>query len=885
LLIQVRTVQPPILGISEFETQGRKFADTMTCTNPPVAAPPTTPPQPATESNNLDRVPTTDVQKVDGLTAMDEAVGLESDLVIDSSQLSLISNCDPYRTESLAAQCSRFYRITKFNWIAGDATDQQLLGVKFPEALIAQPFIADKFKDYMAMRSEIIYYLRITSSEWNIGCMMGGHIPYYDFEHIRAVRHVNLPALSQNNGFEVSAETAISKERRLPWIFPHRYVRIASIGSGNNKGVIGSHILRVLNRLEGAGGATPDPVSVSLYAKFDKLELAGYSPDVSASRFTKNTRAGYIVGQSATTKEAKKKSNVFAGVKEATKTISGIIGSVTDAASMVSDIIETIGPLASLIPLDKPSSVNTPQPIYTTYGGQLTHGRGIDLGTKLALNPEACVTIDPRVLGTDTGQPRLLDVLQSPTFVRSWKFTSASVVGDWEYFILNPSNCAKVKSITTDYDGGVWQPTYLAHYGSFQAFWIGSLNILLTFHTSKNVQADFRIAHFPEIVTFGAPLEDYDGDIISEVIAVHGLKEVPRNFADISTQIWRPVDPIASLTPAGSIGLFAITLDSPISTMSSAVDASIYVNMYFAAGGDFSFMKHQTDSYNPYIDPLACLGVAPPPEGQSNLKDSFSKPFPGIRQAFFNPEVGIINPDPVVFITDLTKRACQVNTFVPTTADLATVQWTPSYQDSIADINATGRLIFPFLFWRGSVRGGYIPLPADTDYPAFSPGDGYDINNRRDLFRGGTVVPTPSKDPVFFELPWMLPRLFNEVLPTHTQSEPTLALWLQTGSGTPALANVRPRMHFTTGDDFSVGPLSSCPSVGYTIETTSTNQEDATGEWNSLEDSLRLPPPKKKPSILPSMSESEIHDFIRLRREKGKQSSKTTSSTSNFKND
>lgn len=453
----------------------------------------------------------------------------------------------------------------------------------------------------------------------------------------------------------------------------------------------------------------------------------------------------------------------------------------------------------------------------------MTHGRGIDVGTKLALNPEAVISIDSRVIGAPTGQPKLKDVLSQLTFVRSWEFTSASVVGDWEVFVINPSNCAKIATSELPYTGGIWQPTYMGYYGNFHAWWIGSINAMLTFHTSKNVSADFRLAHFPEIVSFGAPLEDYDGDIVSEVIAVHGKKEICRNFADISTQHYRPVDPVQSLTAAGSIGVMALALESAISTMGSAVDASIYVNLYVAAGGDFNFMKHRSDVLNPLIDPQASLLGVPEIKGESNLKDASSRPFPGIRQAFFNPEIGFINPDPTVFITDLVKRH-SVTVGDPWTVGSEAVL-SPSYNPTppvvSSRFNTIGRLIAPFLFWRGSMRGAYWPPPTWSGVPAqvfITPGDGISGDQRRDPFRGGVVMNTNKLDPIFFELPWPLPRLFNEVIPTHTQSEPTYYAQVWDGDSMTS-GDIPYYVYPAVGDDFSIGPLSSCPSIGYITPT------------------------------------------------------------------
>lgn len=764
-----------------------------------------------------DRAPTDDVRSVDGLTAMDEPVGIIVPAQPDASQMQLVKNIDPYHTESVAAQCQRFYKLGNFSWSAADGVNTSIFSIRFPEALYAQPFIQDKFKDYLGMRADVVFYLRVTSTVWNYGTLMCGHIPFWCDDLDPAYgRMANCVSLSQSNGSEINAETGISKEFRILWSSPHRYVRNLSIGVGANLGVIGTAAALILNRLAAAGGSAPDPVTISVYARFDNLELAGYSPDTSASRASakvESRRRPPPKTQSATSKEAASKSDVMSGIKEATNTITGIIGSVTDAASVVGDIIETLGPLASLAALNKPTTVSTPVPTYQNFSGQFTHGRGIDIGSKISLNPDATISVAGPIVSSHNPQPTLKSALAAPTLVQTWEFTSASPLYEWNTWLLNPSNCARLGA------GGpysnIYQPTYMAYYGNFFKLWHGGMNLLLTFHTSANVQADFRIAHFPEVTTFAAPLTDYDGDIVSEVIAVHGNKEVKRFFADISTQHWRPVDTVGTLTPAGGIGAFAIALETAISTMGSAVDASIYVNLYAAAGADFDFSTFISDLNNPVIDPMAYSYV---PSTEANLQDAFSTPFPGIRKASLNPECGFINADPIVFITDLVKRYSALNRFnnASTTFGLYTTPSFAAAETTVANqSNKFGRLIFPYLFWRGSVRVGYRPLYGDTDSPALFPIDNVlDIPLRRDLFGNGICM-TRLDNPVFCELPWTQPRLHLETIPSHTQNDPSVQLLSQKPSaGVPTLANAYLQMFISSGDDLSLGPLSACPSIG-----------------------------------------------------------------------
>jgi len=733
----------------------------------------------------------------------------------------VIRNIDPYKTDFAKRQLTRSYRVATFTWSAAHAAGDDLQQIRFPEALMTQPFISEKMKDYMMMRSDVEWYARVVSTGFHYGTVMSGWIPYYDHESPNAFRHRNLVSLSQCNAMEISASTGISTKATIPWCSPNPYIRIAQIGSAANRGVIGTLFFKVLNPLRGAAGSTPDPVEIQVFANFtDSIELAGYSPDTETVSSHASLVRSRIAAQSKLIDESKAKSETFAGVSEAVSTIQGIIGSVTDAASIATEMMSSLGPLAAM--LNKPATVNTPIPTYDSQSTVLNYGTGIDTATKMCIKPDSCVSASGAALSTSDPQPRIPEVLGRPTFVGSWTFTAATAKDVWTVqYVLNPSNSPKVHNATARWPGGVYQPTYMAYYSRFFRFWRGGIKYMLSFRTSPNVQADFRVAHFPEFKTFTLPLEDYDGDIVSEVIGVRGDTTVQRTIPFVSETHWKEVDKIQPLTAANSMGVLAIALASPIQTMGAAVDAEIYVNLYVAAAPDFDLMSHVSDSTDFMIDPLATILTAPEPKilAQADLRTEFTKPFPGIRPCSLNPELGFVNHEHIEYVTDLTKHYSDWVTYlglggtdIHITPTFNPAGATPSLQS-----NSTGRLLFPFLFWRGSMRAAYPYMPSDTVTGSFLTSPTFSGRTHRDNFRGPYAWggPNPTTSLVIAELPWNRPRLHNELVPTHVNNE--YPVWFyQTGNGgvSPTFANAIGRLFMSTGDDFSCGPLSACPPIG-----------------------------------------------------------------------
>jgi len=169
------------------------------------------------------------------------------------------------------------------------------------------------------------------------------------------------------------------------------------------------------------------------------------------------------------------------------------------------------------------------------------------------------------------------------------------------------------------------------------------------------------------------------------------------------------------------------------------------------------------------------------------------------------------------------KRYSTLNNW-PDTSGTNVQKITPTFNDSGTTLatqsNRFGRLILPFLFWRGSVRLGYVPLLNDTNAPSAYPVDSVlDIPKRRDKYASG-MFHTQLDQPSFAEFPWTRPRLHLETMPTRIQDDFSIQILGQrSAEGQPLVANFWNQMLISAGDDFSLGPLSACPPLGYTAGT------------------------------------------------------------------
>lgn len=748
-----------------------------------------------------DRIQGTQVSTSDNLTKYEDNAGVTK-VDVDAVQLEMLSNTDPYKTESLATILSRSYKIGGFNWPIITTVGTLLFETSFPEALFTIPFIKDKLEDYMMFRSSVKVSLRINATKFSYGALMIGWVPFYKKTATGAFRTRDLTKLSQCNSKVLSVSSGESIEFEIPWITPYAYCDTAAVGV-TQLGWGGYMAIRCLNPLKSASANPPDSIQISVFANFVNPEVAGYSPE---------STVGEIMVQSGMSveKEAIAKEDVFVGMPEAIKTVSGLLGSVVDTASNLGGVFEKALPFLSMAALNKPNIVNTPQPTYPVYDTSLNYGKGVDRLQKQSLDPNNVISVNPAIIGTEDAQPTILSIIKQPTFYQTFEILSTTVIDQWFYVRpINPVECAKGTTVGIYAE---YRPTYMAYYSQFANYWRGSIKVYLQFVTSAFVTTRVRVAHFPEIQSFSAPLDSYSGDMISKVVDIAGDTVLEFTLPYLAKDHYKACDAIGQTSAENSIGVWGVSLVNPIVSTDSNVDASVYMNVWYAAGDDFTFMEHL--AINDKIE--IRIDDAPPPEPeeiievQSDMKLKFASDFPGLIPCSYNPEIGVINGENFGRITDLLHRYSELNSKVTANAyaHLAIVGYedAAAYEKAADDLSA---LCLPFLFWRGGLRLMYVPQSATEDVVISK----HVNEHTRDKYRNGLTRNFFGQNPLpGLEFPWYRPELFAEIVPTQTTTHYSFKNINVTVVPTPPIPASKSCI-YSIGDDFSLGPLSSCPSV------------------------------------------------------------------------
>jgi len=241
-------------------------------------------------------------------------------------------------------------------------------------------------------------------------------------------------------------------------------------------------------------------------------------------------------------------------------------------------------------------------------------------------------------------------------------------------------------------------------------------------------------------------------------------------------------------------------------------DPPIYYSIWLAAGDDYRLMRYTGLMFSDNLKGLN-FGTAvsaeekkilskkrseplPDSETQSNPRKDFMLPFEGLVPAKYNVEAGLITGEDVTYLQDICRRYSDFQT----SAASGTLILSPQYGTSLNNRFHVFEAIAPYMFYRGSMRAvAYGSLPAGVIMPT-NPGVSGTIVQDNTHARGNWHTSTTLAGSA--EFPWYIPQLFKEVFPTIGNAlEPSLVYALTANT----------RILASTGDDFSVGTLATCP--------------------------------------------------------------------------
>lgn len=666
---------------------------------------------------------------------------------------------DPYPDQGMREVLKRTYRIADVSWTTAGTSGTLLYSAAFPEALFGIPNIQEKLKSFRYLKAGVRVSMRVNANGFAGGTLMIGTIPFYDSAASGAWRH-KFWTLAQSGVTLMSASKADTVEIDIPWIAPFQY---RDLRSSDNRGMIGGLFVYILNPLVFSNSGAPASLSLSIFASFIEPEVAG--PDING--------APALLAVSKQSGEAMVKSvkNVIAGVARATSTVAGFVK-----------------PFTALLPagfLDKPTSLAATLPAAVTPMRGMSNASGLDISAKVALDPEAQISVDDSIFGGSKSRPTWAEILGQPGLILVTSFTQAdaadTLITSWP---VRP-NYARTTG------PGLYHPSSLAYFSQFWKRWRGSICYLIHFACPSNVTARVRISFLPNVTAVTAPPENQAGDVMSKVISITGDTSVVIPIEYLGDTYYKLAQDlsVADTNNTDAIGRITISVLNEVVSVNTAAVTPIAVTVWMAAGPNFTFSM--PDEFPENWAPDFTAGAV---TKQSSVRKLMSAPGEGLTPLTLLHERGIVTPEPFTGPLDLMHRFT-VRTGVTGTADFPVEPRSGT---------ALYMLLLPFLGWRGSWR---FKLPiTDTTYATFM---GWYTSNSVTTGLVGSELSTPGM-PGLAEFPYYDQYAWRETYPIMD----VLPRDVATVGVTDPTAQVA--LFEAVGDDFSLGPLMAPPPLQYT---------------------------------------------------------------------
>lgn len=571
------------------------------------------------------------------LTKTTEAIPEVVDMAPSPLDLSSIAN--PYEDPELAKVLGRRYKISEFVWDDADQPNGALLTIDIFEALLSIPNVADKLTQFRWMHSDMEIEVKLNTTPFHVGSVFVAHIPRTANQDSVVGSMFNLKTqtlaqISQLNAMVLTASSLNNAkfvvQRQAPILFD------PVVNGENSAGCMGVLLVRVLNPLLLSSGETPAPVTATVFARFVNPHPVGYGYFPLSPEETVGFKPQSLQSEA----NVKANNSIVAPEASSIGPATVITGAVDSIAGALANFAGGASQFATLLGLSKPPNQTTPDFAIIDDFRDLNYAHGVSNAVKLAVHPSSSLG-DPRV--SYLKKHKFSEIISRPSLIQSYLITPETALSvPFALLPVHPSLCYYTE--TGGPGTGVYTPTHLGYVSQAFRYWRGSIKLRFQFITSQFVSARIRIAHWPG-PSIPSDIEDYAGDVVSEIVDVRG-----ETIRDITIPYINPV-PYSRCehyinTSPGSYQDFnepdeltsfvSVSLVNKVQPATTATDIGIYMNVFMAAGEDFTFLGY----INP--EPRVLPGVTIVPQ---SLVQDFSKPFPSLVPHVTGGERGVVSPE------------------------------------------------------------------------------------------------------------------------------------------------------------------------------------------------------------------------------------------------
>lgn len=610
----------------------------------------------------------------------------------------------------------------------------------------------------------------------------------------------------------------------------------------------GQLFIYVLNPL--ALDADVPPVSITVFANFENVKLAGQSGIVNLPLFTQQfletdpnpfnvvTTSAVVPfeAQGDITIEARNKSRegLISGPAKAISSVAGALVNIPGIgiwAAAISTVSGALGKVAEHLGYCKPNTLQAISP-FLQKNGDFAAGEGLDSAMKTQIIPDQSVTDIPQILGGSPGEMQILEMAGTPTLLGMFKWDGNDLTDSRLYTApVNPRACTSVNfplSVRVC-------PTLLSWVSHPFKYWRGSLRYDVQITCSNFHSGRLRVLFQPKNSGIVSGF-DYQ-NTINRIVDIQTETDFSFTVPYISDKPWSYINSGSIEDTTGFIE-FSVVNDL---THTSLPVPEVYVNVWVSAGPDFQLAMPYRDTrrdFGPIPTPVNADAADDEEEDKEDEKDDTPQDFeaqgltsevmknrdhpPLMPDATGAVEHNICMVDTVTHLKQLTNRPAQFGTII---FDVNAENETRVDVRRIDDANVTSRADYfswfgaIFVFGRGSTNIRMVPRYRDdvTQYWMWM-GTSFAINGFNQQTRNNTLyegwgqqlfttLATPSKE---INVPFYSPA-FARIMGVN-DGQFSSCFRAQLAKPTAISATPAYDIYRSTGDDWSfnyrVGPPS-----------------------------------------------------------------------------
>jgi hypothetical protein len=474
----------------------------------------------------------------------------------------------------------------------------------------------------------------------------------------------------------------------------------------------------------------------------------------------------------------------------------------------------------------------------------MSAGMGLDHAVKLAMDPEARVTVNPIVFGNTEDEMTFQKIVGVPSIIEVGYFTSTAVAGEVVYSTpVAPTLCYMDDQANPT--NSHLQMTPGAMLAMFHRKWRGGHKFCVLLRCAQTVTGRVQIGWVPDFASLSSVSTTTQmGNYISRVVDFRGSTQMTVFIPYLHRLDWLPVIPRNRLQGALAVnssyndlvnGYFFMQILNPITNSLSTVTPRVDFIVYASCAEDVVFsdpcgqwdgytvLQAEESIYIEYDVPAAPADTEPCElQAQWDMHATFSKTFDPILPAKAKIEAGICNGENIAHLRTFFHRYCRWG--VGETTNNIGLRW---FYDRL-DTRPYPHLILlkMYQFARGSVRylitcdgvslgNGQLEVRTNTTYHPTNTAGTDLVPVQTDRLVARDIIHTHERTSLMVEIPWNSDRAFATLEPDGIAAIGDNDM-ITCGFFTITASLTNYGIHIAFGDDFSCGWIRSPPALRYT---------------------------------------------------------------------